>query len=268
VRFYGRRYVRILVPVLGTVLLFKIFFPGIEIVGDRSILWQSTLWSVLCEEIYYALYPALNRVAPQVGWVNVLIVASCLSVAVIAFGFPAIDWKDVGVIGTAVTLFPVWLLGCYLADNIASLKDEVSRRAIWLWRLGAWGAMWLQLMLHFHSPIHQTASGVVVGIFCYFWLRAEIGYHRDRAPWPLLVWAGRWSYSLYLMHPIVVGVLLASGYLSFESRIGWLIGMALVLLGSYLFYLAVERPSHHFARKIPMFAAEPLGKDPALARPS
>ena len=27
--------------------------------GAASILWKSTLWSVLCEEIYYALYPLL-----------------------------------------------------------------------------------------------------------------------------------------------------------------------------------------------------------------
>jgi peptidoglycan/LPS O-acetylase OafA/YrhL len=126
--------------------------------------------------------------------------------------------------------------------------------------------MWLELVLHFHSPIHQTVSGVALGVFCYFWLRAEIGYYRNRSPWPVLVWAGRWSYSLYLIHPIIIGVCLRYGLLNFHSRGDWLVGIILILAGSYLFYLAVERPSHRAARKIPMFEGEPLGKDPVLVQ--
>src|SRR5205807_5596222 len=53
--FYARRYFRIVIPVAFTATMFKIMFPQIVIVGSDSILWHSTLWSVLCEELYYAL---------------------------------------------------------------------------------------------------------------------------------------------------------------------------------------------------------------------
>jgi peptidoglycan/LPS O-acetylase OafA/YrhL len=115
-------------------------------------------------------------------------------------------------------------------------------------------------ILQFHSTIHQTLSGIILGIIYYFWLRSEICFYRDRAPWKLLVWAGRWSYSLYLMHPIVIALLLWYDASILESRAGWLAAIAVVLLSSYAFYLTVERPSHNFARRIPLFASGRLAK--------
>lgn len=256
--FYARRYIRILVPVACTVMLFKLLFPGAAIVGVDSILWHSTLWSVLCEEIYYAFYPALNRIAPRVGWWPLILAAFALSAAAIWYGYPGVEWQDIGIVATALTLFPVWLLGCHLAEEIPVLPTELSTRDIWLWRLVAWVVMWISLMLHFHSALHQTLTGVPVGIAYYFWIRAEIIYHRRRMPWATLVWAGRWSYSLYLIHPIVVGACLQFGILSFGSRTGWLIGVALILLGSYVFYLLVEWPSHSFAKRIPLLRRDAL----------
>jgi peptidoglycan/LPS O-acetylase OafA/YrhL len=123
--------------------------------------------------------------------------------------------------------------------------------------------MWIANILNFHTAIHQTFTGLCIGIVYYFWLRAEIGYYRDRAPWKLLVWAGRWSYSLYLMHPIIVGLCLRYNPLMLESRLGWIVAMAVILLGSYMFYLIVERPSHNFARKIPIFGPKRFGKNAA-----
>jgi peptidoglycan/LPS O-acetylase OafA/YrhL len=262
-QFYARRYVRIGVPVAFTVVLFKIILPETVIFGRDSILWHSTLWSVLCEEVYYAIYPALNRCAPRVGWPNLLALTFGLASFVIWHTFPARDWGDVGVINTAITLFPVWLLGCYLAENVSSLKAKVSTRDIWLWRLCAWAIMWIAVILNFHTVVHQTFSGVFIGVVYYFWLRAEICHYRNRAPWKILVWAGRWSYSLYLMHPIIVGLCLSYNPLMFVSRLGWLVGITAILVGSYVFYLIVERPSHNLARKIPLFGPWRVGRNVA-----
>jgi peptidoglycan/LPS O-acetylase OafA/YrhL len=264
--FYARRYIRIVIPVAATLAIFKIVFPATVIVGADSILWHSTLWSVLCEEIYYAMYPFLNRMAPRLGWPRILAVAFGLSMVVIWYGFPATDWQDVGILVTALTLLPIWLLGCYLAENISSLKAACAPWEIWIWRLCAWAAMWIALMLHFHTPIHQTLSGVPIGILCYFWLRAEIGYSNTKKPWNILVWAGRWSYSLYLIHPIAVGVLVQYGLFAHPTRLGWLLALALVLLSAYVFYLAVERPSHRLARKIPLLRREPVGEGTAFIK--
>lgn len=253
-RFYARRYIRILVPVIFTVVIFKVVFPATIVFGIDSILWHSTLWSIICEEIYYAMYPLLNRLSAQFGWLIIISLAFITSVSVSWHSFSAVEWQDMGIVTTAVTLFPVWLMGCYLAEHVSELNKVYSTRQIWLWRVTAAATMWIASILHFHLGIHQTQSGLWIGVIYYFWIRAEISYYRTRSPWKLLVWAGRWSYSLYLIHPIIVGVCLKYGLRAYESRLDWFAVMAFVLSGSYAFYLVVERPSHNQARKISLFS--------------
>ena len=255
-RFYARRYIRILVPVVGTVAIFKLVFPDAVIFGRDSILWYSTLWSIVCEEIYYAVYPLLSRTAREIGWTRILI-GSCLPAAfVCAYYFPAPEWQDIGIVATTLTLAPVWLSGCYLAENVSSLNQTYSTKKIWLYRLGAWFVMWLALVLHAHTIFHQTIAGPLVGAAYYFWIRAEICYYRERAPWKLLAWGGRWSYSLYLIHPIAISACVIYGGLMPQSRADWVFIMVLTLASAYLFYVLVERPSHRFARRIPLLRGE------------
>src|SRR5262249_34061624 len=203
-RFYARRYLRLLIPVAFTVAMFKILILETVIVGINSILLHSTLWSVLCEEIYYALYPLLNRGALAFGLSKILKPAFVIGLVVAWLYWPAQEWQDLGILGMAIVLFPVWLLGCHLAEHVSSLNKDYSRLSIWTWRLTAWASMWVAEMLHFHGGIPQTRTALWMGVFSYFWLRAEISYHKNRSPWGVLVWAGRWSYSLYLIHPLVI----------------------------------------------------------------
>jgi peptidoglycan/LPS O-acetylase OafA/YrhL len=265
-RFYARRYLRILVPVIFTVAIFKMLVPKTVVIGSNSVLWHSTLWSVLCEEIYYAVYPFFNRLRASVGWPNILKGAFGLAIPVALYYLPAQDWQDIGIVNTAIVLFPVWLLGCYLAENLPSLTKEYSTRSIWIWRLSAWATMWVAEILHFHGGIHQIQTGLWTGVIFYFWLRAEISYYRNRNPRRLLIWAGRWSYSLYLVHPVVISICAASGLLAFESRQSWVAVVALILLGAYVFYLAIERPSHNLARKISLFDRQQGGQEAAYLK--
>jgi peptidoglycan/LPS O-acetylase OafA/YrhL len=251
--FYARRYLRILIPVAFTVAMFKILIPETVIIGQDSILWHSTLWSVLCEEIYYALYPYLNRASLTFGLATIFKAAFVIAVPIAWLYSPAQEWQDLGIVGMAVVLFPVWLLGCYLAEHVSSLEKDCSRRAIWTWRLSAWAVMWIAEMLHFHGGISQTRTSIWMGVFAYFWLRAEITYFKHRTPWPVLVRAGRWSYSLYLIHPLVIALCFKFLFLTQTTRLNSAVMMALILAASYLCYLVVERPSHNLARKIPLF---------------
>lgn len=258
-RFYARRYLRIFIPVAVTVAMFKIMFPQVVIVGSDSIFWRSVLWSVLCEEIFYALYPVINRIGHSFGLAKVLAAAFIVGALVAWLSSPAEEWLDLGILGTAVVLLPVWLLGCHLAERVGSFKTARSVYAIWIWRLGAWAMMWAAEMLHFHGGISQTRTSIWLGVYAYFWLRAEIVRYQDRVPWAAWVRAGRWSYSLYLIHPLVIALCVGYGVLTDGSRLSWIGMMALILAASYLFYLTVERPSHSLARKIAMFAPPESG---------
>lgn len=250
-RFYARRYLRILIPVACVVAILKAKSPvGTTVFGENSIIWHSTLWSLVCEEIYYAAYPLLARLARTMGWARVIAI-SCLPMVVIMWWFfPSAEWNDVGIAGTSLTLLPVWLSGCYLAEHSRTLRDVYSSRQIWAWRGSAWLVMWLALVLHFHTNLHQTISGPLVGLAYYYWLRAEICYGRDRMPSKILVWTGQWSYSLYLIHPVVIDGWLTYGGPNPGSRIGWIALLLATLIASYAFYLAVEKPSHKLASRI------------------
>jgi peptidoglycan/LPS O-acetylase OafA/YrhL len=256
--FYLRRYLRIGIPIMAVVAILGWIQPGVVLFGEKSVLWRSTLWSVLCEEIYYAVYPLLLLARLRLGMWPLLLVSLLSSVAVIAWTFPAADWSDLGVLGTSIVLLPVWLLGAIMAEWARNRTPSAEIRGFGIswWRAGAWGIMWLALVLHFHGGVHQTATGLVVGIFAFFWLRAEI--RNAASPSPLLLSFGAWSYSLYLVHPVVISFLYRSGIDAQASLAGWALTMALILALSYLFFLLIEAPSHALARRISLRLREPL----------
>ncbi len=67
-RYYLRRYTRILIPVAAAVGVYRFVGQRFVFWGEHSILWQSPLWSLLCEEIYYAVYPLLRRLRRALSW--------------------------------------------------------------------------------------------------------------------------------------------------------------------------------------------------------
>ncbi|WP_347558960.1 acyltransferase family protein [Robbsia sp. KACC 23696] len=293
-RFYLRRYTRTVLPVV-VIIATMIAYRGaaqIHWLGKGSIFFQSTLWSLLCEELYYAVYPVLRWLRRHVGWMPILTATVGISVVWASFSTPAVSWEEVGPLGTAVILYPIWLLGCVLAerrgdrrvvvrnhrdlaprgsDGIAAAgRDKASkgmpaaasaaanqaRVSIWVWRGGAWLTMWGSEMLHFHTPLTQIHTMLFVGVFAFYWIRAELAVSRTLAPSRWLVYAGAWSYSLYLVHPVVYDVLqLWLPSLPPESRLGWVVFLGLALGLAYLFYKLVEQPTHRGAQKIGLVKA-------------
>jgi peptidoglycan/LPS O-acetylase OafA/YrhL len=251
-RFYLRRYTRILIPVAAAVGVYR--FVGQQFVfwGEHSILWQSPLWSLLCEEIYYAVYPLLRRLRRSVSWKRVIPVALAVSVGVAASHVHALSWHDFGPLGTALILLPVWLLGCLLAEEVDALPaleiDGAWR--VWMWRLGVWLASWITEMLHFkaHLPLTQTMAWF--GFVAYFWVKTEIAWSKTRSPSRVLAWAGLWSYSLYLVHAQAADLWYWLRVSNVGPRLTWCGVILSSLLGAYAFYLVVERPSHRLARRI------------------
>ena len=68
-------------------------------------------------------------------------------------------------------------------------------------------------------------------------------------PAPRLEWAGKWSYSIYLAHPLVLPTIALVGLEGFIMQNHWtkLLALVAVFLCSYLYYLSIELPSHHLA---------------------
>ena len=249
-RYYMRRYTRILIPVAGALCVYRLWGQHLVLWGEHSILWESPLWSLACEEIYYAAYPLLRLARNRLGWTRVLPAAFILGVAVALTHPHSVSWHDFGPFGTALILLPVWLLGSLLAEQSGTLAVEPSAVKIWSWRFLIWFGSWISEMMHFKLGVSYTQTMIWFGVLAYYWVRQEIAYGKYHEPNRYLAAAGAWSYSLYLVH--VQGMELFGqmrlpnlGYLP-----NWA-GMMLCSLGfAYVFYLAVEKPSHKLARKI------------------
>jgi peptidoglycan/LPS O-acetylase OafA/YrhL len=169
-RYYLRRYTRILIPVAGALVVYHLDGKQMTLWGEDSVLWHSPLWSLACEEIYYAMYPGLRWIRNRIGWKILLGASFALSVPIAATHPHAVDWHVFGPLGTAMMLLPVWLMGCLLAEQSDSLVEVSPRVSIWGWRLLAWLGCWTSEMMHFKLGISYTQTMVWFGVLAYFWL--------------------------------------------------------------------------------------------------
>ena len=251
-RFYLRRYTRILIPAIAIVLIYFATEDNIKLFGPQSILFRSTLWSLLCEEAYYAAYPLLRILKERFGWKPVLASSMVVSVLISAYYHHARDFFEVGPIGTIIILLPVWLLGCVLADQMAAgERVNVTRAGIFKWRGAAFASMWIAETLNFHGGISQVHTLLLVGCVMFFWLRAELCYARGKTINPWAIKAGAFSYSLYLVHPVLYDFVDAH-YPSLKSTyvVGWLFQVGTAVVLSYVFYVFIEGPAHHLAKNL------------------
>jgi peptidoglycan/LPS O-acetylase OafA/YrhL len=265
VRYYLRRYTRILIPVLGALIIYRwVGKKQFTLWGEHSVLWESPLWSLACEEIYYAAYPFLRLLRNLYQWKIVLPVSFASSVVVALTHPHAGNWHVFGPFGTALVLLPVWLLGCALAEESMSTVPMAPRLSIWLWRFFAWFGCWTTEMLHFKLGISFTQTMVWFGVLAYLWVRQEIIHGRNHPPNSWLVAAGAWSYSLYLMHA-QGGVLYRWLHIPKLGLIAeWFALMTCSLVIAYVFFQLIERPSHKLARMIKVKGARnavDLGKE-------
>lgn len=249
--YYARRYTRILIPLVGAVAAFKLLGNQQPLfTGRHAILWNSILWSLFCEEIYYAVYPAVRLLRRRFGWTPILAVIFTASAFAAAMHLHASDWSEDGPLQTALILFPVWLLGCILAEQVERLPPVTSADGIWKWRFCTWAGSWICEMLHFKAHIYYTITMIPFGVLAYFWIKRELACSATAKPLNWLVAAGTWSYSLYLFHEPAEIIFSKLPIPNFGFSLNWCARTAFMLALSYLFYLAIERPSHRAARRI------------------
>ncbi|MFL6210396.1 MAG: acyltransferase family protein [Pyrinomonadaceae bacterium] len=244
VPYYSRRYIRILTPMFFAILLARPLGINLTLLND------SILWSLLAEEIYYAVYPLLSFLGRRFGWMSLLSVAYAGSVLVILRDPSAGNYPSYGPYLNWLLGLPCWLLGCYLAENFDRLKNvAVSRSSIWLWRGGALALSAICSALRFHSPIKYPWTLNLFAVFVFFWLGREIAYYMERRPFPVLENNGRWSYSIYLIHLHAQALFLLLAPALGGGLFGWLARNAFILLVCFAFYAVVEKPSHLMARR-------------------
>jgi len=248
--YFVRRYTRILLPVCVFLLLCKLGGSSQPIVGKDSLLWKNLLWSLFCEEIYYAIYPLARSMQLRHGWRSVLLVASSIGVGA-AIAFPnALDGSLIGTIEIAAILYPIWILGCILADQCDRLVAETSAIEIWSWRFIAWFSSWACEMAHFKGKLSLGRTLICFGVVAFLWIRKEIAYGKNKNPLPIFATAGLWSYSLYLVHAPAAEFYSKIRVPNLGYFVNWCLFYAAILSVSYLFYFCVERPSHQLARTL------------------
>jgi peptidoglycan/LPS O-acetylase OafA/YrhL len=244
VPYYSRRYIRILTPMFFAILFARPLGINLTLLND------SILWSLLAEEIYYALYPLLSFSGRRFGWLPLIAVAYAGSILVVLRDPSAGNYPSYGPYLNWLLGLPCWLLGCYLAESFEGLKTfAASRWRIWLWRGGALALSAVCSMLRFHSPVKYPWTLNLFAVFVFFWLGKEIAYYKVRKPLAILEKNGRWSYSIYLihLHAQALYMLLSP---PFEAELlGWLVRNLFLLLVCFAFYAVIEKPSHLMARR-------------------
>jgi peptidoglycan/LPS O-acetylase OafA/YrhL len=244
--FYSRRFIRILVPGLLAV-------PFILVIGlPINFFHQAILWSLLAELIYYTLYPALRGAQLRLGsWRGLVLASFGISLLVAATKYAAPDYPDYGPGLNWLLGLPCWLMGCWLAEAVRTYPArKVSFVGIWGWRWATFAGAWTCSFLRFHSPVGAPWTLNFFAILVACWLYREVRFRASVSPWRWLEWAGLWSYSLYLCH--LPASALFDWFFPQRSATagGWAGAICFVLVICYLFYLAVENPSHLLAKVV------------------
>jgi peptidoglycan/LPS O-acetylase OafA/YrhL len=213
---------------------------------------NNVLWSLRWELVFSVLLPLFVAIAIVVGrhWAIALGVAVALSTVGILGGIDAFRY------------LPVFFIGTIMAVRLEAIR-EWSRRRMLSPHASARGATlfagsllllighWLLLPVAPAGSVASTlltqlsvlgAAGIVL---------AAIGVPpvRSALESPVVQWAGRISFSLYLVHMPILATLT----FIFGDQRWWLVALLTVpaaVLVAWGFHWVIERPSHRLAKRI------------------
>jgi peptidoglycan/LPS O-acetylase OafA/YrhL len=246
--FWMKRFVRIIIP------LSIIWFAGIWFGHPEN----AVIWSLICELIYYAIYPFIYQV--KLSWANKVIIAFIISTFVIFLGahndiYALLKQTDVnyqgyywqlGYLFTWLVGLPCWLLGVLLAEHIDSLNCA-SFRSVMIYRCLVFALGCLCCIAKFHMHLSYIISMNLISFILYKWLQTEVVYFKTRPANNTLEKMGKFSYSLYICHPLIYLLLkkiLPNNALTYPMFI------ILAIAISYCFYLLIEKPAHQLAQRV------------------
>jgi peptidoglycan/LPS O-acetylase OafA/YrhL len=241
-RYLIRRYLRILPPLFTVYAI--MYFSDERISSAASVV----LWSIYCEIIYYAIYPGLRYLIRYMGLTRLISLSMLISVLLAASRISLLYLWQFGIGFTWLLCLPAWLFGCLIAERHTdgTLIDAVG--PLWAWRALGLAYSSLSLIVVYHGPLRigLPVTMLIFSVYLYFWLQKEIVYLKEKTPGSL-EWAGTWSYSLYLIHNMVIAKFDSLDFPA-DSLLLCVARLAAILLLSYLFFLVIESPSHRIAR--------------------
>jgi peptidoglycan/LPS O-acetylase OafA/YrhL len=237
--FYVRRFVRIYPPLLAAAWLVR--WLGLHEGETLGVI----VWSVKCELLYYAAYPAFRILQRTMSWVAMTFLAAVIAVGVLA-KFSTNEFMNLQLWQAALAGLPAWLLGVVLAAR--PQLPVPQRLRLWAWRLAVYLAACLVCVLRFHAGVGFPWGTLPFSLLVFLWIRVELAWWSQHEPPSWLEWAGRWSYSLYLMHFAAAALLNQWREMNKLLWTDWALRMAVALALGYVFYLAVEKPSQLLAR--------------------
>lgn len=239
--FLTRRMVRISIPVVAALAGAAMLGPWAK--GGLYLV----LWSLYCEMCYYVAYPLMRLAFQRTGLLVFTLATLLLSLVLIGLNWHVTYFQDLPIILTSLIMLPAWLGGCILAEMVAKGSDlRLPGNVVW-WRLALWGYATGAELYFFHGGLKMGWPAVLTPfyVFAFFWLTKEIQNFRERGTSAFLEWCGKWSYSLYLIHNIVIYELLD---FPGSQTLTWAVRVVAIVVSSLAFYGLVEYPAHQLAR--------------------
>lgn len=253
--FLIRRVLRIGAPL--AIILLLLHFAD---VGTRQA-EELVLWSVYIEMIYYIIYPVVFILIKRFELRILLSISVIISITI------TIYWHDILYIqelGYAAWLWglPIWLSGCFMAELLKSGVSIALPLSVWMWRaVGiAFGTAATYGEFHLRPKIGYPISMLPMAAYSFFWLWKEL--HTKENSWPRFEKWGRASYSLYLIHPVVIySITIYSDHNHVPFFIELLLSIISLFVVTFLFYQLIERPSHRLARALSSYRGEVVERE-------
>lgn len=252
--FLIKRYIRLGIPMFIIYIIAKMMNMPIS---------HLPFWSLYCEIIYYSIYPLILYLTKKKIKIifSLFLITFVLSYIIILIEGNALkdfihqnkdlngDYWQLGIPITALLGLPNWILGVILAQKFVDQEKNIhfSQKKIYTIRFIIFFVSVICSIGRFHLSISYTLSLNVFGLLAAYWIWIEINYWVKHKTNKVLELAGKFSYSVYICHALILFTINSYMKLNWITLFLEIIGS---LVFSYIFYLAVERPSHRLARKI------------------
>ena len=205
---------------------------------------NQVFWSIAVECHFYMCYPVYLLLRKTIGSARTVLALMTLGL-VLYFAASIALRGDARTVGHNLFLVSwwQWALGAALADVYVRGKPEN-----WMlllssaWSAPLWAVLSLAVGLTDITVAHLHIRNWLLPVFCAALVGSLVLRDGGTKGWPGLSYLGRFSYSIYLVHPVVFGLLfLVPGYRGISAAIGIPLTVITGVSGAWMFYWLVER---------------------------